>query len=218
YGLLSVATALPWTFMWRHLIDRPDLLEPPLDAAYARAELRRGSIGPVIYALAIPIAILAPLVALLFYVGIAVLYAVTSQGTQPASMGSLREGPRRGACAAPYGWSTAYSCQASGTPLSSNVPRSAKDRPEPTTRSFTVLDTRTSPALASAPMRAPIWTARPRISLPSTSTSPVCRPARTSMPSGRTPSVIASAQRIPRAGPSNVARNPSPPVFTSRPV
>jgi uncharacterized membrane protein len=84
YGLLSVATALPWTFMWRHLIDHPDLLEPPLDAAYARAELRRGSIGPVIYALAIPIAILAPLVALLFYVGIAVLYAVTNQGTQPA--------------------------------------------------------------------------------------------------------------------------------------
>jgi uncharacterized membrane protein len=84
YGLLSVATALPWTFMWRHLIDHPDLLEPPLDAAYARAELRRGSIGPVIYALAIPIAIVAPLVALAFYIGIAVLYAVTNQGTQPA--------------------------------------------------------------------------------------------------------------------------------------
>ena len=64
------------------------LLEPPLDAAYARAVLRRGSIGPVIYALVIPIAILAPLVALLFYVGIAVLYAVTNQGTQPAGMGS----------------------------------------------------------------------------------------------------------------------------------
>jgi len=82
YGLLSVATALPWSFMWRHLADRPELLEPPFDAAYARAELRRGSIGPVIYALAIPVAIVAPIVALVFYVGIAVLYAVTNQGTR----------------------------------------------------------------------------------------------------------------------------------------
>ena len=40
------------------------------------------------YVLAIPIAILAPLVALLFYVGIAVLYAVTNQSTQPAGLRS----------------------------------------------------------------------------------------------------------------------------------
>src|SRR6476660_768422 len=60
YGLLSVATALPWTFMWRHLVLHPELLEPPLDAAFARRELRRGSIGPVIYALAIPVAAVAP--------------------------------------------------------------------------------------------------------------------------------------------------------------
>jgi len=80
YGLLSVATALPWTFMWRHLVLHPELLEPPLDAAFARRELRRGSIGPVIYALAIPVAAVAPVVALVFYIGIAVLYAVTNQG------------------------------------------------------------------------------------------------------------------------------------------
>jgi uncharacterized membrane protein len=87
YGLLSVGTALPWSFMWRHLADRPDLLEPPFDASYARAELRRGSIGPVIYALAIPVAVVAPLVALVFYIAIAVLYAITNQGTRVNSGG-----------------------------------------------------------------------------------------------------------------------------------
>jgi uncharacterized membrane protein len=80
YGLLSVATALPWIFMWRHLAAHPELLEPPFDAAYARVELKRGSIGPVVYAVAVPIALVAPLLALVFYVAIAVLYAVTSEG------------------------------------------------------------------------------------------------------------------------------------------
>jgi uncharacterized membrane protein len=82
YGLLSVATALPWILMWRHLVRRPDLLEPPLTASYARAELKRASIGPVVYLVAIPIALVAPIVALVFYVAIAVLYAVTSEGTR----------------------------------------------------------------------------------------------------------------------------------------
>jgi uncharacterized membrane protein len=86
YGLLSVGTALPWIFMWRHLVDHPDLLEPPFDAAFARAELKRGSIGPVIYAFAVPIALVAPTVALVFYVGIAVLYALTSEGVRRRSV------------------------------------------------------------------------------------------------------------------------------------
>jgi uncharacterized membrane protein len=80
YGLLSMATALSWTFMWRHLADRPDLLEPPFGASYARSELRRAGFGPLIYVVAVPIALVAPIVALLFYVGTAVLYALTSQG------------------------------------------------------------------------------------------------------------------------------------------
>lgn len=85
YGLLSLATALPWVFMWRHLADEPMLLEPPYDAAYARAELRRGSIGPLIYLVAIPLAIIAPIVALVFYLGIAILYGLTNQGGSAAS-------------------------------------------------------------------------------------------------------------------------------------
>jgi uncharacterized membrane protein len=80
YGLLSVLTALPWTFMWAHLKRHPELLEPEFGLDYARAESKRASIGPLIYLLAIPIAIFAPLLALLLYIGIAVLYALTSQG------------------------------------------------------------------------------------------------------------------------------------------
>ena len=86
YGLLSVATALPWTLMWRHIVRHPELLEPPYDGIHARAELRRASIGPLIYVLAVPLALFLPLAALLFYIGIAVLYALTSQGAQLGSL------------------------------------------------------------------------------------------------------------------------------------
>jgi uncharacterized membrane protein len=84
YGLLSVATALPWTFMWRHLVDREELLERPYGLAHARAELRRATIGPIVYVVAIPIAIVAPILALVFYIAIAVVYAITNQGANAA--------------------------------------------------------------------------------------------------------------------------------------
>jgi len=84
YGLLATLMALPWGFIWRHLIDHPELLEPGYDAAHARAELKRGSIGLPIYAGATVVAIFLPLVALALYAGISGLYAITSQGwTEP---------------------------------------------------------------------------------------------------------------------------------------
>jgi len=52
--------------------------------------------------------------------------------------------------------STAKMRHSPGTPLSDRLPRSAKRRPDPATRSFTVLETSTSPAAASAAMRAPM--------------------------------------------------------------
>ena len=52
--------------------------------------------------------------------------------------------------------STAKMCHSPGTPLSNWLPRSPKCKPEPATRSFTVLDTNTSPAPASAATRAPM--------------------------------------------------------------
>ena len=99
----------------------------------------------------------------------------------------------------------AYRCHSSGTPLSGCTPRSANERPEPTTRSLTVEETSTSPGSARAPIRAPIATAIPARSSPSNSTSPVCRPERTSIPSritdARLPRHIAlhaPARRKPR--------------------
>jgi len=85
YGLLSVGTALPWTLMWRHIVRHPELLEAPYGVEYARAELKRASIGPLIYVLAVPLALFLPLAALLFYIAIAVLYALTNQGVRVAS-------------------------------------------------------------------------------------------------------------------------------------
>ncbi len=87
----------------------------------------------------------------------------------------------------------------------------------PATRSFTVLETSTSLGPASAATRAPMFTAIPPTLRSIRSHSPVCRPARISMPSSRTPCVIACAHRIARAGPSNDAKKPSPAVSSSVP-
>jgi hypothetical protein len=95
-----------------------------------------------------------------------------------------------------------------GTPFSARAPRSSNSIPEPATRSFTVEVTSTSPDPASAAVRAPICTAIPRRRSSTSSTSPVCNPLRTSRARARTCSAMAHADRIARAGPSNVARKP----------
>lgn len=73
-----------------------------------------------------------------------------------------------------------------GMPLSECDPRSANSMAEPTTRSFTVPDTSTQPTGASAMTRAAMWTAIPAIRPSWISTSPLCNPARISIPSDRT--------------------------------
>ncbi|HET7027383.1 MAG TPA: TMEM175 family protein [Candidatus Limnocylindrales bacterium] len=85
YGALALVMALPWTFIWRHLRDRPDLLEPGYDAAFADAAIRRNIWGPLIYAAATAVAFVEPLVALVLYVLIAVFFAAVRQGSRPAA-------------------------------------------------------------------------------------------------------------------------------------
>ena len=87
----------------------------------------------------------------------------------------------------------------------------------PATRSLTVDETRTSDGPAIPPTRAPMFTAIPPTFPSIVSTSPVWTPARTSRSSARTASTIACAQRTARAGPSKVAKNPSPAVSISTP-
>ena len=108
--------------------------------------------------------------------------------------------------------SSAYRCQWSSTPRSGCEPRSSKRSPEPITRSLTVLDTSTSRGPAASITRAAMWTAIPVTSSGRISHSPVCTPARTSIPSDSTHLFHDLARRssTARAGPSKVARKPSP--------
>lgn len=68
------------------------------------------------------------------------------------------------------------------SPFSWCIPRSSNSRPDPITRSRSVLDTSTSFASVSALTRAPMCTPMPPISSPRISHSPVCNPARTPSP------------------------------------
>ena len=100
---------------------------------------------------------------------------------------------------------------ASGTPFRLCTPRSSNARAEPTTRSFTVEETRISPAEASAAIREPIVTAMPEISLPCGSISPVCSPARISTPWRPIDSLIARrAANRPRRTVERGEDSPSP--------
>jgi uncharacterized membrane protein len=98
YGLTSMLMALPWGFMWRHLRDHPELLEPGYDAAHASIELRRGSLGVPIYLAATIVSVFQPLAALALYATIAVVYAVTSQGwVDPADPTTTKDAPETAA-------------------------------------------------------------------------------------------------------------------------
>src|SRR5947207_2076610 len=85
--------------------------------------------------------------------------------------------------------------------------------PDPATRSLTVLDVRTSPGLASACNLAATCTAMPPTSSPISSTSPQCRPTRSSNPSARAASMVAPRHlHIPRAGDAPSEFPAGPPV------
>ena len=78
-------------------------------------------------------------------------------------------------------------------------------------------ETRTSSGAANDISRAAAWTATPRTSPPTNSTSPVWMAARIRRPRPWAERVIAPAHRTARVAPSKTARNPSPVVLTSRP-
>jgi uncharacterized membrane protein len=91
YGLTATFMALPWGFIWRHLGNHPELLEPGYDAAHAQLEYRRGTLGVPIYVAATAVSLVLPLLALVLYIGIAAVYAITSQGwtdPEPPTRGS----------------------------------------------------------------------------------------------------------------------------------
>jgi len=85
YGLLSMVNGFAWLGSWVHLARCPDLLHPPYDAAYARRERSRTGFGVATYGVATAVAWLAPIVALLLFLAMAVFYAVTSSGSRLAT-------------------------------------------------------------------------------------------------------------------------------------
>ena len=71
--------------------SEPELLEPEHDPDSARSELGRGWLGVPIYGAATIISLVFPLVALVLYVAIAAIYAVTSQGWGSTAEGAPAE-------------------------------------------------------------------------------------------------------------------------------
>jgi uncharacterized membrane protein len=82
YGLVSMLNGFAWLGSWVHLARYPELLDAPYDAAYARLERRRTAMGVTTYAAATAIAWIAPIVALLLFLAVAIFYAVTSSGSR----------------------------------------------------------------------------------------------------------------------------------------
>jgi len=82
YALVFAAATVPWVLIWRHVADRPHLLEPGYGAAYARREVRRSLFGVVVYGVGVAVAALVPLVAVVLFMVAAIFYAATSGGSR----------------------------------------------------------------------------------------------------------------------------------------
>ncbi len=79
YGALALVMALPWTLIWMHLRDHPELLEPGFGVTDAQAAIRRNIFGPLIYGGAVLVAFVSPVAALGLYIAIAVYFASVRQ-------------------------------------------------------------------------------------------------------------------------------------------
>ena len=104
-----------------------------------------------------------------------------------------------------------------GNPFNSCSPASSRPIPEPSSSSRVVDETMTSSAPPSDITRAAVWTARPRASSPTNSTSPVWMPTRIGNSMAREVVAIAAAHWAARTGRSKTASRPSPVVLISRP-
>src|SRR3990172_2980308 len=113
--------------------------------------------------------------------------------------------------------STANNRLVPSSPRSSCSPRSSNISPASRAKVAVVAETNPSPGPANPSMREASWTATPRRSFSTSSTSPVCTAARMARWKSVAAERRAVAQRMARAGPSNTARTPSPGIFISRP-
>src|SRR5258708_15544337 len=88
YGVamfLSAATGV-WTFSYG--VRTPGLLAPDVDRARVAASQRYNILGPLIYAISIPFALVLPIAALTFYVVAPVFFAIVAARDRTWSAGS----------------------------------------------------------------------------------------------------------------------------------
>ena len=102
-------------------------------------------------------------------------------------------------------------------PLQRVLAAGLERKPDPASSSRVTPETSTSPGPASSMIRDARWTATPRTSSGTSSTSPVCRPARIWRSIVATRATIAAAHSTARAAPSNRATTPSPVCLIRRP-
>jgi uncharacterized membrane protein len=76
YGANMTLIGLTFIVMWTYLARVPALLEPGLGPDAALRARRAAVIGPVIYALTIPLAFISPVACLIAYAGVALYFAI----------------------------------------------------------------------------------------------------------------------------------------------
>ena len=75
YSFVMTLIGLVFTFQWRHLSRKPELLRHEVDGDRLRRSLHRAAVGPTVYALTIPIAFLSPTICLVVYVALSGYFA-----------------------------------------------------------------------------------------------------------------------------------------------
>jgi uncharacterized membrane protein len=77
YGANMTAIGLAFIAMWTYLVRVPSLLAPAVGVEGARRARRAAMIGPVVYALTIPLAFVSPVACLIVYAALALYFAIS---------------------------------------------------------------------------------------------------------------------------------------------
>jgi uncharacterized membrane protein len=77
YGANMTLIGLTFLAMWTYLARVPALLEPGIGTDAALRARRAAAIGPVIYALTIPLAFISPIACLIAYAAVALYFAIS---------------------------------------------------------------------------------------------------------------------------------------------
>jgi uncharacterized membrane protein len=77
YGFNMTMIGLAFTAVWTYLVRVPSLLDPDVGTDGALRARRAAAVGPVIYALTIPLAFISPVACLIVYAALALYFAIS---------------------------------------------------------------------------------------------------------------------------------------------